>query len=205
VVEAETGSLSGGATITTVDPAWTGESQWSGGQYVSATAGSTVTWSLAGSSQPRLLQPVVGLVPGSDARTAFSAGHTRLGSVRYGAVGPQGDAPAPVELVPVELRTLVGANPVTVSAQTSGGLGAIDALLVMPEVATLSTDGGGHFTALLTSKSRTREQRTVSIGGSGTATVRSYDRSGFLIDRQSRGGSTVRIVVAAGGFTIVTR
>jgi hypothetical protein len=205
VIEAESGTLSGGATVTTADPAWTGESQWSGGQYVSATAGSTVTWSLAGSSQPRLVQPVVGLVPGSRARTTFSAGHSRLGSVRYGAVGPQGHAPAAIELVPIELRTLVGANPVTVSAQTAGGMGAIDALLVMPEVATLLADGGGHVTALLTSKSRTTEQRTVAIGGSGTATVRSYDRSGFLIGRQVNEGSNVRIAVAAGGFSIVTR
>jgi hypothetical protein len=172
---------------------------------VSATAGSTVTWSLPGSSQPRLVQPVVGLLPGSDARSSFSVGSTRLGIVRYGAVGPQGNAPSPIELVPIDLRNLVGANPVTVTVRTSGGAGAIDALLVMPEVATLLTDGGGHFTALLTSKSGTTEQRTVPLGGSGTATVRSYDRAGRLIDRQTRQGADVRISLAPGGFSIVTR
>ncbi len=75
----------------------------------------------------------------------------------------------------------------------------------MPEVATLLTDGGGHFTALLTSKSETTEQRTVPLGGSGTATVRSYDRAGRLIGRQTREGADVRISLAAGGFSIVTR
>jgi hypothetical protein len=205
VIEAESGTRSGGATVTTPVAAWTGESQWSGGQYVSATAGSTVTWNLPGSSQPRLVQPVVGLLPGSDARSSFSVGRTRLGTVRYGAVGPQGNAPSPIELVPIDLRNLVGANPVTVTAQTTGGVGSIDALLVMPEVATLLIDGGGHSTALLTSKSRTTEQRTVPLGGSGTATVRSYDRTGRLLDRQTREGRDVGISLAAGGFSIVTR
>jgi len=194
-----------GRVVATPVEAWTGESSWSGGAYVSAPAGSTVTWSIAGSTQPRLVQPIVGLEPRSEARSTISAERTRLGTVRYGAVGPQGNAPAPIELKPIELRTPVGASPVTVTAQTAGGVGAIDALLVMPEVATLLTDGGGHFTALLTSKSRTTEQRTVSLGGSGTATVRSYDRSGALIGRQAREGSDVRIVVAAGGFSIATR
>jgi hypothetical protein len=172
---------------------------------VSATEGSAVTWSLPGSSQPRLVQPVVGLVAGSRARSSFSVGRTRLGTVRYGAVGPQGDVPSPIELVPIDLRNLVGGNPVTVTARTTGGVGPIDALLVMPEVATLLTDGGGHLTALLTSKSGTTEQRTVSLGGSGAATVRSYDRAGRLLGRQARAGADVRIAVAAGGFSIVTR
>jgi len=99
----------------------------------------------------------------------------------------------------------VGVNPVTVTAQTAGGGGAIDALLVMPEVATLLTDGGGHFTALLTSKSRSTQRQTVALGGSGRATVSSYARDGRLVDRRTRDGSPVSVTVASGGFTIATR
>ncbi len=205
VIEAESGSLADGAVVTSLKEAWTGESQWSGGQYVSAAAGSTVTWNLAGSSQPRLVQPIVGLLPGSRARTSFRAGSTLLGTVRYGAVGQQGNAPSPVELVPIQLRNLVGANPVTVTARTTGGVGAIDALLVMPEVATLLTDGGGHVTALLTSKSTTTERRAVRLSGAGPVQVRSYDRSGRLLDRETRAGAVVSVEVAGGGFTIATR
>jgi hypothetical protein len=205
VIEAESGTLTGGATVITLEDGWTGESKWSNNAYVSAPAGSTVTWSLAGSTQSRLVQPVVGLVAGSDARSTFESGRTRLGTVRYGDVGEQGNAPWPVELLPIALRRLVGANPVTVSAQTAGGIGAIDALLIMPEVATLLTDGGGHFTALLTSKSSSTERRSVELGGSGRATVSSYDRSGRLVDRRIRVGSELSVSVASGGFTIATR
>jgi hypothetical protein len=205
VIEAESGTLTEGAVVITPEPAWTGESQWSGGAYVSAPAASTVTWSLAGSSQSRLVQPIVGLVAGSDARSTFSSGGTRLGTVRYGDVGPQGNAPSPVDLLPIDLRNLVGPNPVTVSAQTVGGVGAIDALLVMPEVATLLTEGDGHFTALLTSKSRSRQWRDVALGGSGRATVSSYDRSGRLVDRRTAPGSTIAVRVMSGGFTVVMR
>jgi hypothetical protein len=205
VIEAESGTLTGGAVVTTLKDGWTGESKWSGNAYVSAPAGSAVTWSLAGSTQRRLVQPIAGLVPGSDARSVFSADGTALGTVRYGDVGEQGNAPSPIELLPIDLRNVVGPNPVTVSAQTAGGTGAIDALLVMPEVALLQTDGGGHFTALLTSKSRSTQWRGVSLGGSGRAIVLSYDSTGRMVDRRTGSGSTIAIQVVSGGFTVAMR
>jgi hypothetical protein len=56
------------------------------------------------------VEPVVDLLAGSGARSAFSVDRTRLGTVRYGAVGPQGNVPSPIELVPIDLRNLVGGN-----------------------------------------------------------------------------------------------
>ena len=91
------------------------------------------------------------------------------------------------------------------TARTTGGVGPIDALLVMPEVATLLTDGGGHVTALLTSKSTTAERRAVPLSGAGPVQVLSYDRSGRLLDRETRAGAVVSVEVAGGGFTIATR
>ena len=107
----------------------------------------------AADTQARLIQPVVELTPDSPAHTTSSRRVTP-GHFRYGAVGPQGNAPSPTELVPIELRREWRGHPV--SARTAGGMGALDALMVMPEVATLLSDGGGRVTALLTSKSRTR-------------------------------------------------
>lgn len=204
VVEAEDGALTGAAAVVTPDPSWTGESLWSG-DYVAAGPGSSVSWTLAASDQPRLVQPVVELAPGSRARSTFSSGRSTLGAVRFGDVGAQGNAPSPTELIPVNLRNTLDAGAVSVSVATSGGTGNIDALLVMPEIATLLLDGGGQVTALLTSKSGTVEQRAIALGGAGTATVASYDRQGRLMSVGSVSGATPEVTIAAGGFTVVTR
>ena len=75
----------------------------------------------------------------------------------------------------------------------------------MPEVATLLTDGGGHFTGLLTSKSGSTESRAVTLGGTGPAQVSSYDRAGRLVSKQSIAGANPEVFLAPGGFTILTR
>ena len=75
--------------------------------------------------------------------------------------------------------------PTTMQLHTTGGTGNVDALMIMPEVATLLTDGGGHFTGLLTSKSGSTEHRAVALGGTGSARVSSYDRLGRLVSKQS--------------------
>ena len=143
------------------------ESQWSG-QYVAAGRGSTVTWTLPAGSQPRLVQPVVGLAPGSTPAARLSPG-VPLGTIRYGDVGPQGNAPAPIELMPIELPHLGRRRP-RCRPQTAGGTGAIDALLVMPEVATLLTDGGGHSRAADV-EVEVHGAAAVALGGSGRARV----------------------------------
>ncbi|MEP6560371.1 MAG: hypothetical protein ABJD68_04750 [Nakamurella sp.] len=204
VVEAETGTLTGPATIVTPDPAWTGESLWSG-DYVAAGPGSTVSWQLPAGDQPRLVQPVVELTPGSTARGTFTTGRTTLGKVRFGDIGAQGTAPSPTELIPIELTQTVGSGAVSVSVRTAGGTGNIDALLIMPEVATLVTDGGGHSLVLLTSKSGTAEHRTISVTGTGRATVTSYDRNGRQLNLDRTWSTNISVKVAAGGFTIAVR
>ncbi len=205
VLEAETASLTGGAVVTTPEQAWTGESLWSGSKYVSAPAGSTIAWNLPAATQPRLVQPVVGLTNGSRARSTVLAGRIRLGTVRYGDVGAQGNAPSPIELLPIDLRRGVDARRTTVSLQTTCGTGLVDALMVMPEVATLLSGGDGHATALLTSKSTARERRSVALAGSGVTTVSSYDRSGRLVRRSTSTATDPWVLIEPGGFTIATR
>ena len=205
VLEAEDARLSAGAVVTTPKDAWTGESRWSGDRYVSAAPGSTVTWRLPRSTQPRLVQPVLGLTQGSPARSTVFADRVRLGTIRYGAVGAQGNAPSPVELLPIDLRRDVTARATSVSVRTAGGTGLLDALMVMPEVATLLSDGNGRHTALLTSKSGSSERRTVDLGGTGTATVASYDRTGRPVGRTTTRSADPWVRVEAGGFTVLTR
>ena len=68
--------------------------------------------------------------------------------------------------------------------------------------------GDGHLTALLCSAARTGDQRTtVSVPGSGSATVEAYDGLGRLISRFStaRAAGALPVRVIAGGFTIVRR
>ncbi len=204
VVEAETGTLTGQASIVTPDPTWTGESSWSG-KAVQVGPGSTVSWALPASDQPRLVQPVVELVPGSPTSTSFSADGRTLGTVGFGEVGPQGKAPSPTELAPIALPRAAGSPAATLTATTTGGTGRIDALLVMPQVATLSASGAGHSTAVLTSKSRSTEIRTVTLAGRGCADVDAYDRNGRTQGHHRECTASVRVPVAPGGFSIVTR
>ena len=91
------------------------------------------------------------------------------------------------------------------SVSTTGGTGNIDALLVMPEVATLATTGGGHSLVLLTSKSGTAESRTVSPPGSGPAYTASFDRNGRLLGANRSSANSFAVQVASGGFTITVR
>ncbi|MET0965267.1 MAG: hypothetical protein ABWZ02_02655 [Nakamurella sp.] len=204
VVEAESGTLRGQATVITPASAWTGESLWSG-SYVAAGPGSTIDVALAADVEPRLIQPVVELAPGSAARSTVNAGRTTLGKVRFGDVGAQGNAPSPTELKPIELNKTIGPGAVTVSISTTGGTGNIDALLVMPEIATLAADGGGHAVTLMTSKSGTAEHRTITVAGTGPATVTSYDKNGRQLSQHRSTSTRLTVGVAAGGFTITVR
>jgi hypothetical protein len=204
MVEAETGSRTGDATVVTPTSAWTGESSWSG-PYVAAGPGSTLTWSLPADDQPRLVQPVVELIPGSTARTTFRAGPAVLGTVRYGTVGVQGAAPSPTQLQPVALNGPVPAGPATVTALTTGGTGNVDALLVIPLVSRLALAGNGSNTVLLSSVSNQVRYQRVDLPGSGPLVVRTYDRDGRVVQRLVGRRPPVGVPVAPGGFTIVTR
>lgn len=226
VIEAESGTLAGNAAVVKPASEWTGESLWSA-SYVSAGAGSTVSWKLPPAGEPRLVQPVVELVHGARSRTVFSFGERRLGTVRFGAVGPQGAAAAVGMLVPIDLPGRVPARGGTIVARTgcaetvedrvgeaenACGAGNIDALQVIPVVAQLVSSSAGTGgsaasggTALLQNKDRTPAMRIVQVPGSGRVKVSAYDRNGRLIFAAPQGGTRTVVWVAPGGFTIVTR
>jgi hypothetical protein len=206
-VEAETGTLSGGATVVQPSSAWTGESQYGGGKYVSLPNGSTATFEL-GSHRDSLLMPVVDLQPGSTAVTRFAARGTRLGSVDAGRIGAQGASPAPGALLP---RTLAGrlsaAAPSVAATTTASGSDAtrLDALMVQPLVSSTVLGGRGHGTALLRSVADHRRTPNVAVPGTGRADVWTYDGLGHLVRHRTSSAHHVPALVVPGGFTLVRR
>ncbi len=204
VVEAERGTLSGAAAVVAADPAWTGESQWSGGAYVRLAAGGRVSWALAAADQPRLVAAVIDRVPGAGGVTAFEAGTGPLGSVRYGGGGTQGVSAAPGMLLPVPVAAPAPAAAATLTAVTVRGTGRLDALLVTPLVSTLVTGGAGHGVTLLASAAGTARRLTIGAPGDGRVVASGFDRQGRPAGVVS-GWGTVTVTVPPGGFAVAVR
>ena len=193
LVEGESGA---GGEVVTPPSAWTGESLWSGGKYLSGD-GTTATWPVPTADQPRLVMPVVDLVPGAGT-TSWSADGP-LGTVDHGDAGPQGTSPAPGALLPVTLPTPLPPGATTLTARFAGGESAVDAVLLRPEVSQVVF---GHA-ALLQSAATGPRVRTVDVPTTGRVTALSYDGRGRLLDRAALTGPVVRAPVAAGGFTVL--
>jgi hypothetical protein len=207
-VQAETGTLAGGAHAVLLQDGWTGESKYGNNGYVALPAGGTATIAV-GDGGPRLVHAVVNLQPGSTAVTTFSAGGTVLGSVSSGAVGTQGDSPALGALLPITLAVTLppGQTSVTATTVASGSDEALlDALMVEPLVSRLVLAGSNHGTALLRSAATTDQQATVSVVGKAPAKVEVYDGKGRRVALSLvKAPGAVQVAVVAGGFTIVRR
>ena len=187
------GESATGGTVVTPESAWTGESQWSGGKYLSVT--STATWSLPAADQPRLVSPVVNQVPGGGSTTWSADGH-RLGTVD-GSVGPQGVSPAPGALLPVTLPKTVAPG---VHTLTAIGAGSVDAVLLRPEVSQVVYD----HTAVLQSAAAGPRTRTVTVPSGVYVSVTTYDGRGRTVARATATGPTVPVRVVAGGFAVLS-
>ncbi|WP_433017494.1 hypothetical protein [Kribbella sp. CA-294648] len=108
LLEAESGLLSGGASIVTPPSPWTGESQWSNNSYVTLPTGSKATWPLPPATQPRLALPIIDVVPDPTAgKTTWSADTRPLGTLNHGTGGPQGTSAAPGALLPRSLPAVL--------------------------------------------------------------------------------------------------
>ena len=192
LVEAEAAQLASGASVVTPASAWTGESQWSNGSYIAVPSGGTATWAVAPSSQPRLLLPIVNLLPNSG-RTTWRSGAVSLGTIDHSKVGPQGVSAAPGALLPITLPGLLPAQATTLTAIGAAGTSApaIDAVLLLPMVSSLRLGRGSLFASV------DAHARTVNLPASGTSY--SYDSTGRLRSRRTG----VRAVVLPGGFTVV--
>jgi hypothetical protein len=143
VVEAESGSLAGAASVVTPPAAWTGSANWSG-SYVQASNGATVTIPVSGAGGA-LVHPVVDVAAAPSGTTSWvatlrSGRVVALGTTANGGAGPQGIAPTSDPLLPLTLRTPLPAGAVSVTARVSGTL-RLDALLVQPSVGQLALGG----------------------------------------------------------------
>ena len=206
-LEAEDAALTGAAVPTHPESLWTGESAYSGSGYAALADGSTATFDL-GRHPAGLLMPVVELEPGSSAVTTFAASGQELGSVRAGAIGAQGDSPAPGALLPRTLAQVLprGSEPVTAITAAEGADDTrLDALMFQPLVTRLVLHGAGHATALLRSAATTKLRHRVTVPGTGKAHLWSYDGRGRLIEHRTSTASSVRVTLAPGGFTVVRR
>lgn len=206
-LEAEDGALTGDATDTVPPSMWTGESLFSGSGYAALGSGGTTTMSLP--AHPRsLVLPVLDLRPGSTAVTTFREDQKTLGEVASGDVGAQGDSPAPGALLPVTLSSVLPAGATELSANTetiAGDPASLDAVMLEPLVSRLVLAGDGHGTALLRSASTTSEHTRVTVAGTGSARITTYDGTGRLVAVSSSPARTVSVTVPAGGFALVRR
>ncbi|TCO46957.1 hypothetical protein EV646_106196 [Kribbella antiqua] len=186
VVEAESAA---GGQVVTPPSAWTGESQWSNGSYL--TFGSA-NWTLPPSAESRLVLPVVNLVndPG---HTTWSTDSLALGTIDHGTAGPQGISAAPGVLQPITLPTALPPYATQLKAEGSGDV-QVDAILLLPTISSLQLAGG----LLLASVESHPRNVSVPIGG----TAYSYTASGTLHSRR-RVSPSSRVAVQPGGFTVV--
>lgn len=206
-VQAEDAQLAGSATIVKPSSPWTGESLYGGDRYVALGDGGSATFTVPRGSS-RLLQPVIDLRPGSTAVTTFRSGGRVLGVVRSGAIGAQGDSPAPGALLPVTLAVTLpaGATRITATTTANGGdVAILDAVMIEPLVSRYVLGGDGHGTAVLRSASLETEHATLVVPGNGPARVYAYDGNGRLVGERSSSARTLPVVIPAGGFTIVRR
>ena len=203
-IEAEAAQLTGPATVVTANPAWTGESQWSGGAYVQVNTASVLSWAVPATDQPRLVQAIVNRVPGPAGVSEFAASSAWLGGVRYGGGAGQGASPAPGALLPVTVATTLPATATTLTAATHDGSGQIDAIQLTPLLSSLVADGAGHGVALLHSAAGATRSLTISVPGTGSTTATSYDEHGRIVGTTVGAGS-ITIQVPAGGFAVALR
>ncbi len=193
VVEGESAT---GGQVVTPPSAWTGESQWSNGSYVSLAEGGSAEWTLPSSSSPRLVLPVVNLL--SPGVSSWTTGSRTLGSVDHDALGPQGISAAPGALQPITLATPLPPYATNLKATAVSGQDLqVDALLLLPTVSTLRLGPA----VLLASVDP--HPRTLTIPTTAGTTAYTYTASGVLHSRRRLTGATSQVLIQPGGFTVV--
>ena len=201
VVEAESASPTTGRVVTP-ESAWTGESAYSGGNYLELDAGETATLNLGSTGQRSLVEPVAWQQENGTARSHWRQGSRELGTLRH-RVGAQGITAQPGALLPQLLEREV--RPAVGSVEVTARLGqvALDALLVRPVVSRMSLSGSAGATELVHSASLRTE--SVALGTAGRrAQLRAYDARGRLVLNRTITGRAV-VDLRAGGVAVVVR
>ncbi len=204
VVEGEAATGLARARVVTPEAAWTGESQWGGGAYLSVAAGGSATWSVPAHDSPVAVLPVLDHRPVDPApEGVWRSASTPLGRT-VARCGPRGVSEAAGALLPATLAADLPPGAVEVTLEVPGGAQPalrVDSLLLLPVVTTLALDGG----VLVRNGSGARRTARVAVPWGGPATVTTYDASGRRVSR-FRTAVTAEGVSAdclPGGFTTV--
>lgn len=203
-VEAESGRLSGRATVVTPPQTWTGSANWSGGAYVNALPGTRVSIPVTTARQSNVY-PVVNRTSGPSGRTlwtAFAPHHKPafLGSTPNGSVGGQGIAETSSALLPLSLKRTIMPGTTTITALVLGSA-QLDALLLQPVVSHLRVDGPAGRDLYVSASSQPQNVHTTLAT---PATVRQYSSTGQPVATNTVRTGKVDIPVQPDGFTIVS-
>jgi hypothetical protein len=202
VVEAEAATSTTGSVVTP-GSAWTGESSWSGGKYLALEPGETATLGLGDSTAPVSLAPVTWQEEDGTARSRWTQGDVRLGTLRH-RVGDQGITAAPGALLPQGLDKTVRPADGAVSVVAQRDDVELDAVLVRPLLSSAVLRGTGTTTTLLQSAS-SKGQTTQVVPTGGSASVRVYDGRGRLKESRTISGATAVRLPAHGIAVVVGR
>lgn len=210
VAEAESGAVTGG-TVVKPASAWTGEANWSGGAYVALNAGGTLKIAVPASDQNRNVYPIVNQRPEPAGTTSWTSGSTVLGTTPNGGAGEQGIAATPGKLFPFSLDRAMPAGEVSVVAKAGSDV-SIDALLLQPQISSVSVSGSGGESTLYISAAAGSIERKVKVPRGFHLSQQAFDASGQPVnDGPSQDGAdqngadhSGRVTVAPGGFTWVT-
>jgi hypothetical protein len=204
-LEAESGVLTGAASVATPTSVWTGSANWSGGEYVQAGSGSVITMTVPALTGATNVYPIVNrdISPAGTTKWTASVGDSQrlLGVTPNGGAGPQGIAPTSSELKPLTLKSPAAPGTTTVTASVTG-TAQIDAILLQPVVSHLGLAGSRGALDLYVSASHHPVVETVPTEGHFSV-VNRYDSMGRLVGSSRETGSTARITVEAGGFTTI--
>ncbi len=204
VVEAESATRTGPASVVTPPSAWTGSANWSGGAYVHAGDGATITFPIAGDEGAARILPIADLgsdTSGTTSWTAMTGNRTvPLGSSVNSTHAPQGIAPTTVFLHPQSLPGTAPSGTGSVVARVSGSVD-LDAVLVQPVVSHLGLAGAGGTLDVYVNG--TAQQAVQKLGGTGMVTVTCYDSSGRLVGSAHPSSAHAAVTVEPGGFTTV--
>jgi hypothetical protein len=208
LLEAEGGALRDAAQVVTPASAWTGESLWSGGNYVELLPGGRVTNSVtltaAQAGRYRLL-PVFDHQEAAarSIGTRHSFGIVPLGIAWHGGAGAQGVSPTSgyLDIGNVGSDRPLAAGPVAIeSAYVGEGAPVrLDALLLQPEIERLMLAGEDGSQGLLRSWATQRRLASVDAGAAAL-TAYAYDAGGHLVETVSGTGS-LAVPVEPYGFT----
>ncbi len=203
VVEAESGTITGPGQIVRPDSAWTGEANLSGGAYVALSAGGSLAVPLPAADEPRNLYPIINQGISPSGSTSWTSSKGRLGTTRNGGAGDQGITDAPGLLFPFALQRALGAGTGAVVGSTDGDV-ALDAVLIQPEISTVSVSGSGGDSTLYVSAAKSTVVKQVQVPAGSRLEQRQFDSSGRPVPGQRSDAGSGRVMIAPGGFTVVT-